>query len=95
MTPTWWALGALVALGIALIVAAITLVPWRTPSPTRAARATALGGLPAGMVSRGRRLHASLRPSSYGSLLAGVVAPLLLGFTPAGAQVVTLSLIHI
>ncbi|HEX6057361.1 MAG TPA: M48 family metallopeptidase [Intrasporangium sp.] len=89
MTPTWWALVALVALGIALIVAAITLVPWRTPSPTRAARATALRGLPAGMVSRGRGLHASLRPSSYGSLLAGVVAPLLLGFTPAGAQVVT------
>ncbi|HKX69421.1 MAG TPA: M48 family metallopeptidase [Intrasporangium sp.] len=80
---------ALVALGIALIAAAITLVPWRTPSPTRAARATALRGLPVGMVSRGRGLHASLRPSSYGSLLAGVVAPLMLGFTPAGAHVVT------
>ena len=74
MTPTWWARVALVALGIALIVAAIQLVPWRTPRPARAARATALRDLPAAMVSRGRGLHASLRPSSYGSLLAGVVA---------------------
>ncbi|HTM84259.1 MAG TPA: M48 family metallopeptidase [Mycobacterium sp.] len=88
MTPTWWALVTLVALAVALTVAAIMFVPWRSSSPTRAARMTALRDLPAGMVSRGRALHASLRPSSYGSLLAGLVAPLLLGFTPAGARIV-------
>ncbi len=88
MTPRWWALVALVALAVALTVAAITLVPWRVPSPTRAARAAALRDLPTGVVTRGRALHAALRPSSYGSLLAGLVVPLLLGFTPAGARMV-------
>ena len=70
---------ALVALGIALTAAAITLVP-RVPRPTRAARAAALRDLPAGVVTRGRALHAALRPSSYGSMLAGLVVTLLLGF---------------
>ncbi len=88
MTPTWWALVALVVLGIALTVAAITLVPWRVPSPNRAERAAALRDLPAGVVTRGRALHAALRPSSYGSLLLGLVVPLLLGLTPAGARIV-------
>ena len=63
MTPTWWALVALVALGIVLTVAAITLVPWRVPSPTPADRAAALGDVPAGVVTRGRALHAALRTS--------------------------------
>jgi len=88
VTPTWWALVALVALGILLTVAAIALVPWRAPSPTRADQAAALGDVPAGVVTRGRALHAALRPSSYGSLLVGLVVPLLLGFTPAGARIV-------
>ena len=44
--------------------------------------------MPAGVVTRGRALHAALRPSSYGSLLVGLVVPLLLGFTPAGARIV-------
>ena len=88
MTPRSWALLALVALGIALTVAAITLVPWRLPGPTRADRAAALRDLPAGVVTRGRALHAALRPSSYGSLLAGLSASVLLGFTPAGARIV-------
>ena len=79
---------ALVALGIALSVAAITLVPWRVPSPTRADRAAALDALPADLVARGRALHAALRPSSYGSLLSGLVVPLVLGLTPAGARIV-------
>jgi STE24 endopeptidase len=80
---------ALVALVIALSVAAITLVPWRVRRPTRAARAAALRGIPADVVTRGRALHAALRPSSYGSRLAGLVAALLLGLTPAGARIVT------
>lgn len=89
VTSTWWALVALVALGIVLTVAAITLVPWRVPSPTRAERAAALGDVPAGVVTTGRALHAALRPSSYGSLLVALVVPLLLGFTPAGARIVS------
>lgn len=88
MTSGWWALVVLVALAIALAVAAITLVPWGVPSPTRAARAAALRDLPASVVTRGRALHAALRPSSYGSLLSGLVVALLLGFTPAGARIV-------
>lgn len=88
MTPTRWALVALVALGILLTVAAITLVPWRLPRPSRADQAAALADVPAGVVTRGRELRAALRPSSYGSLLVGLVVPLLLGFTPAGARIV-------
>ncbi len=88
MTPTWWALVALVVLGIALAVAAITLVPWRVPRPSRAERESALSAIPDGLVTRGRALHAALRPGTYGSLLAGLVVPLLLGLTPAGARIV-------
>jgi STE24 endopeptidase len=88
VTPRWWALVALVALGIALLVVAITLVPWRVPSPTSAARVAVLRDLPAGLVTRGRALHAALRPSTYGSLLSGLAVALLLGFTPAGARIV-------
>ena len=40
------------------------------------------------MVTRGQALHAALRPSSYGSLLAGLAAALVLGLTPAGARIV-------
>lgn len=88
MTPRGWALVALIALAVALAVAAITLVPWRVPRPTRADRAAALRDVPADMVTKGRALHAALRPSSYGSLLAGLAAALLLGLTPAGARIV-------
>jgi STE24 endopeptidase len=64
------------------------LVPWGVPSPTPAARAAALRDLPAGVVTRGRALHAALRPSSYGSMLSGLIVTLVLGFTPAGARIV-------
>jgi STE24 endopeptidase len=66
----------------------MTLVPWRVARPSDAARAAALGDIPADVVTRGRALHAALRPSSYGSLLAGLAAALLLGLTPAGARIV-------
>jgi STE24 endopeptidase len=88
VTPTWWALVALFALSIVLTLLAITLVPWRVPGPTRADREAALRDVPAGVVTRGRALHAALRPSSYGSLLVGLAVPLLLGLTPAGARIV-------
>ena len=42
MTPTWWAVVALVALCTALTAAAITLVPWRVPRPTRPDQAAVL-----------------------------------------------------
>jgi STE24 endopeptidase len=88
VTSTWWALVALVAVGIALALVAITLVPWRVPRPTRANLEAALRDLPADLVARGRALHATLRPSSYGSLLLALVVPLVLGLTPAGARIV-------
>jgi STE24 endopeptidase len=71
-----------------LALAAITLVPWRVPRPIAADRAAALDDVPAGVVTRGRALHAALRPSSYGSLLLGLAVPLVLGLTPAGARIV-------
>ena len=46
MTPTWWALVALVGLGIVLTLSAIRLGPWRVPSPTGADRAAVLSDLP-------------------------------------------------
>jgi STE24 endopeptidase len=82
------ALAALVGLGIALGVAVITLVPWQVPSPSRADQAAALRDVPAGVVSKGRALHAALRPGSYGSLLLGLVVVLLLGLTAAGPRIV-------
>ena len=88
MTSRAWALVSLVALALALAVAAASLVPWRVPRPTPAERASALRDLPADIVVRGRALHAALRPSSYGGMLSGLVVPVLLGFTPAGAQIV-------
>jgi len=41
-------------------------------------------------VARGRAFHADLRPGSYLSLAAGLLAALLLGLTPLGAKIVTL-----
>jgi len=83
-----WAVVSLAALAAAQAVAVLVLVPWRLRRPTRAAREAALRQVPAGVVARGRALRAALRPGSYGSLLTGLVAPLLLGFTRAGAEVV-------
>ncbi|GAA2159012.1 STE24 endopeptidase [Humibacillus xanthopallidus] len=88
MTPKEWAQVALVALAIGLAVAATMLVPWRVPRPSRAARAAALRDVPADVVTRGRALHAALRPSAYGSRVVGLAAVLLLGLTPAGARIV-------
>jgi STE24 endopeptidase len=88
MTPKGWALAVLVALAIGMALAAKRLVPWRVPQPSSSARAAALREVPADVVTRGRALHAALRPSSYGSLVVGLAAALLLGLTPAGARIV-------
>ena len=58
MTATWWAPVALVVLGIVLTFSATALVHWRVPSTIGAGRATALSDLPAGVLTRGRALHA-------------------------------------
>lgn len=88
MTPTGWALVALVALGIVLVPVALLTVPWEVPRSAPDSQAAVLRDLPEAVVAKGRALHATLRPSSYGALLAGLAAPALLGFTPAGARVV-------
>ncbi|WP_347353747.1 M48 family metallopeptidase [Intrasporangium sp.] len=88
MTPRWWALAALVVLAVALAVAGVVLVPWRVPRPDRADREAAFREVPPDVVTKGRALHAALRPASYASRLVGLVVAMLLGFTPAGARVV-------
>ncbi|GAB3066563.1 M48 family metallopeptidase [Intrasporangium mesophilum] len=89
MTSTSWAVVAMAALGVAVTVATVAVVPWRVPRPSRADQAAALRDVPADIVIRGRALHAALRPSSYASLSLGLAVPLLLGLTPAGARIVT------
>lgn len=88
MDSAGWAAVTLTGLAVVLVVAAGVLVPWRPAGPSRAARAAALREVPAEVVMRGRALHAALRPTSYASLLVGLVVPLLLGLTPAGARIV-------
>jgi Zn-dependent protease with chaperone function len=88
VTSNGWAVVALMALAIGLVGAVVVLVPWRVPRPSSAARAAALRDVPPEVVTRGRALHAALRPGSYGSLVTGLAVALLLGLTPAGARVV-------
>ncbi len=95
MTPrdgtsaTLWAWVALAGLLVLLAAVAIALVPWQSPPAPRADQAAALHALPQDMVSRGRALHAALRPATYGSLVLGLLVTLVLGFTPLGARIVT------
>jgi STE24 endopeptidase len=90
VTPRPAALVVLVLLLAAAGLAAALLVPWHSPPAPRADQLDALRDLPADAVSRGRALHADLRPVSYGSMAVGLVATLILGLTPLGARVVAL-----
>ena len=90
MTPRLWAVLALGALVVALLVSAATIVPWSRPPAPRADQLAALGQLPADQVTRARAFHADLRPGSYGALLLGLLAALVLGLTPLGARLVSL-----
>jgi STE24 endopeptidase len=90
MTPRLWAVLALGALVVALLVLAATIVPWSRPPAPRADQLAALGQLPADQVARARAFHADLRPGSYGALLVGLLAALALGLTPLGARLVSL-----
>jgi STE24 endopeptidase len=71
-----------------LAVAAVS-VPWARPPAPRADQVAALADLPADRVALGKAFHAELRPSSYGSLLLGLLIALGLGLTPLGAGIVS------
>ncbi|HEX5596353.1 MAG TPA: M48 family metallopeptidase [Micromonosporaceae bacterium] len=91
MTPRAWATLALVGLAVALVIAAVALVPWHRPPAPRADQLAALKDLPAEEVARGRALRAELRPGGYGAMAIGLVVALLLGLTPLGGKMVALA----
>jgi STE24 endopeptidase len=88
MSSRWFAAGALLAVAIMIVMVAVFRVPWDSPSAPRADQLAALRELPADAVAQGRQFHATLRPSGYLTLLAGLVVALALGLTPLGARVV-------
>jgi STE24 endopeptidase len=81
----------LAVLVVALAVLAAVLIPWHRPPAPRADQLAALGQLPRDQVDRARAFHAELRPGSYGSMLIGLAAALVLGLTPLGAKIVSLA----
>jgi STE24 endopeptidase len=88
MSPRWWAVLALAALVVGVVVVAAVRVPWTAPPAPRADQLAALRDLPADAVARGKQFHAALRLGSYGALALGLVVALILGLTPAGARIV-------
>ncbi|GAA4442871.1 M48 family metallopeptidase [Phytohabitans houttuyneae] len=90
MTPRLWAAVALAGLAVALLVAAVLLVPWHRPPAPRADQLDALRDLPQEQVRKGREFHSALRPGSYGAMLLGLAVTLALGFTPLGSRLVEL-----
>jgi STE24 endopeptidase len=90
MGPRGWAVITLGALLAGVVVVAVTRVPWSAPPAPRADQLAALRDIPADAVARGRAFHSALRPASYGSLALGLIAALVLGFTPWGARLVEL-----
>ncbi|RZU52881.1 STE24 endopeptidase [Krasilnikovia cinnamomea] len=90
MTPRLWAACALAVLVVAVVVAAAVTVPWHRPPAPRADQVDALRDFPAEQVARSRAFHAELRPATYGALVLGLVAALVLGLTPLGARLVDL-----
>ncbi len=89
MSPKSVAVGVLTVLIIALAILTVTLIPWRESPAPRADQLIALHSLPQAQVERGKDFTAALRPSSYGSMVVGLVIALVLGFTPLGARIVT------
>ncbi|MEU1587705.1 M48 family metallopeptidase [Micromonospora sp. NPDC005710] len=90
MTPRGWALLALAALTVALVVLAALLIPWHRPPAPRADQLAALGDLPAEQVAKGREFRAALRPGGYAALAVGLLIALALGLTPLGSRLVEL-----
>jgi STE24 endopeptidase len=91
MTPRLWAAVALGGLVVALLLAAVLLVPWHRPPAPRADQLDALRDLPQEQVRKGREFHSALRPGSYGALLLGLAVTLALGLTPLGSRLVELA----
>jgi STE24 endopeptidase len=91
MTPRLWAFVVLGLLVVALAVVVAVLIPWHRPPAPRSEQLAALHTLPADKVARAREFHSALRPGSYGSLGVGLIVALVLGLTPLGARIVSLS----
>jgi STE24 endopeptidase len=90
MTPRLWAVVALGGLAVALLVAAVLLVPWQRPPAPRADQLDALRDLPQEQVRKGREFHSALRPGSYGAMVLGLAVTLALGLSPLGSRLVEL-----
>jgi STE24 endopeptidase len=90
MTPRLWAAVALGCLAVAVLVAAVVLVPWHRPPAPRADQLDALRDLPQEQVRKGREFHSALRPGSYGAMALGLAVTLALGLTPLGSRLVEL-----
>jgi STE24 endopeptidase len=88
MTPRVWATVTLVVLVAAAVVVTLLRVPLSTPPSPRADQLAALQTLPSDAVARGRAFHGALRPSTYGSMVIGLIAAVILGLTPLGAWLV-------
>ncbi|PZM95611.1 MAG: peptidase [Actinobacteria bacterium] len=91
MTPRTWAVVAFGGLLLALLVAAVVLVPWHRPPAPRADQLAALREFPAEQVARGRAFRAALRPPGYAALLVTLAVALVLGLTPLGARLISLA----
>lgn len=91
MTPRLWAGCALGVLVVALIAYCAVVIPWHRPPAPRHDQLDALRELPGDQVRRARAFHADLRPATYGGLLVGLLAALVLGLTPLGARLVALA----
>ena len=78
----------LLVLLAAIAVALVVLVPW-TPLPGADLQPDVARDFTPEQVAREVAFHDALRPTSYASLVLGLVVALLLGLTRAGARVVT------
>ncbi|MGC5033236.1 M48 family metallopeptidase [Micromonospora sp. DT229] len=91
MSPRGWAVLTLAGLGLALLVAALVLIPWHRPPAPRADQLAALRELPADQVERARQFRSALRPGSWTGLGLGLLVALLLGLTPLGSRLIELA----
>ncbi|MFI7023599.1 M48 family metallopeptidase [Micromonospora sp. NPDC049900] len=91
MSPRGWAVLTLALLGLAVVLAALVLVPWQRPPAPRADQLAALRDLPTEQVERAREFRAALRPGGWAALGIGLLVALALGLTPLGSRLVELA----
>ncbi|NGM15372.1 M48 family metallopeptidase [Verrucosispora sp. WMMA2044] len=91
MSPRGWAVLTLAGLGVALVVAALVLIPWQRPPAPRADQLAALRDLPTEQVERARQFRSALRPGGWAALGVGLLVALALGLTPLGSRLVELA----